>query len=269
MIARRLTSIFTYLLVGIFIFPIAWLVLTSLKPGNSTFVVPPVFFFTPTLDHYAEALSRGDFASSLAHSIIVSSTATLFGIAAAVPAAYIISTSSPRWRRVLRVGALLPQLLPPIVLVVPLFLEFRMLAITDTLYGLSFAYLTITIPVSTWVLVPFLDDLPVELQEAALVDGATPFTIVRRVILPLIRPGIVAAAAISILYTWNEFFYALILTGRDAKTATVSVVSFMTVKEMDWGRISAAGILVLLPVLVFALFAQRHLTRGLVSGSVK
>jgi multiple sugar transport system permease protein len=269
MIARRLATAFTWLMVGAFVFPIVWLLLTALKPGNATFAIPPVLFFVPTLEHFAEALSRGEFASSLVHSVIVSSAATIFGIAAAVPAAYVIATSRPRVRRVLRVVALLPQLLPPIVLVVPLFLEFRALAITDTLYGLAFAYLTITIPVSIWVLVPFIEDLPPEIQEAAVVDGAGPFTIVSRLVLPLIRPGVVAAAAISILYTWNEFFYALILTSRDAKTATVSVVSFMTVKEMDWGRIAAAGILVLLPVLIFALAAQRQLTRGLVSGSVK
>lgn len=269
MITRRLATAFTWLLVGLFVFPIFWLLSTALKPGNSTFAIPPIFAFVPTLEHFAEALTRGDFASSLVHSVIVSSAATFFGVVAAVPASYVIATSRPRLRRLLRVAALLPQLLPPIVLIVPLFLGFRTLALTDTLFGLAFAYLTITIPVSIWVLVPFVEDLPPEIQEAAVVDGAGPFTIVARMILPLIRPGIVAAATISILYTWNEFFYALVLTSRDAKTVTVSVVSFMTVKEMDWGRIAAAGILVLIPVLIFALAAQRQLTRGLVSGSVK
>ena len=229
MIARRLATALTWLMVGAFVFPILWLLLTALKPGNSTFAIPPVLVFVPTLEHFVEALSRGEFASSLAHSVIVSSAATIFGIAAAVPAAYVIATSRPRVRRVLRLVALLPQLLPPIVLVVPLFLEFRALAITDTLYGLAFAYLTITIPVSIWVLVPFVEDLPPEIQEAAVVDGAGPFTIVSRLILPLIRPGVVAAAAISTSLLRSNpgkgFFSALAFLTRVVTSSPTAVTT--------------------------------------------
>lgn len=269
----RSTSLLVYGLVALamvfFMFPIVWLLLTSIKPGTETFAYPPTFVFKPTLEHYSQVFGQSDFPRYLLNSVIVGTLSTATALAIALPAAYALARSRMRGRGALRAAALIPQMLPVIVVVIPIYLIFRSVGLLDNIVALAFTYLALTVPISVWILSNFIQDLPIELDEAALVDGASRLQILTRVILPLVRPGLAAAAVLCLLYTWNEFLYALILTGKDAKTAPVAIVGFMTNKEILWGRMAAAGTVVLVPVLAFGIVAHRHLVRGLVSGSGK
>ena len=252
-----------------FMFPIVWLFLTSIKPPQDTFAYPPVFIFPPTLQSYKQVFGESDFPRYLLNSVIVGTLATVVALTVGLPAGYALARMRMRGRGALRAAALVPQMLPPIVVVIPIYMIFRSVGLLDNVFSLSFTYLALTVPISVWILSRFIEDLPIELDEAALVDGASRLQVLRQVILPLVRPGLAAAAVICLLYTWNEFLYALILTGRDAKTAPVAIVGFMTNKEIAWGRIAAAGMVVLVPVLAFGMVAHRHLVRGLVSGTGK
>jgi multiple sugar transport system permease protein len=269
----RRASLAIYLLalaaVIIFMAPIVWLLLTSIKPSQLTFAYPPALTFEPTLQSYQEVFGQSDFPRYLLNSIIVGALSTGVALALALPAGYALARMRTRGRGLLRAAALLPQLLPVIVVVIPVYMIFRSTGLLDNVFSLAFTYLALTVPISVWILSRFIEDLPVELDEAALVDGASRWQILRQVVLPLVRPGLAAAAVLCLLYTWNEFLYALILTSRDAKTAPVAIVGFMTNKEIYWGRMAAAGTIVLVPVLAFGIVAHRHLVRGLVSGSGK
>jgi multiple sugar transport system permease protein len=263
--------VLTYALVVLalvaFMFPLVWLFLTSIKPATDTFAYPPVFVFQPTTQSYEQVFTHSDFPRYLLNSVIVGTLSTAVALLVGLPAAYALARMRVRGRGTLRAAALLPQMLPPIVVVIPIYMIFRSAGLLDNVVSLAFTYLALTVPISVWILSRFIEDLPVELDEAALVDGASRLQILRQVVLPLVRPGLAAAAVICLLYTWNEFLYALILTGRDAKTAPVAIVGFMTNKEVYWGRIAAAGCVVLVPVLAFGIVAHRHLVRGLVSGA--
>jgi multiple sugar transport system permease protein len=253
-------------LVG-FILPIAWLLLTSIKPPSQTFATPPVILFTPTLVSYEQVFGQSDFPRFLLNSVIVGTLSTVLALTVGLPAAYALARMRARARGPLRAIALIPQMLPAIVVVIPLYMIFRNVGLLDNIFALSFTYLALTVPITVWILSRFVEDLPIELDEAARVDGASRLQILLQVILPLVRPGLAAAAVICLLYTWNEFLYALILTGRDAKTAPVAIVGFMTNREIYWGRMAAAGSVVLIPVLAFGVVVHRHLVRGLISGA--
>ena len=257
------------LAVVVFMFPIVWLLATSIKPAALTFASPPVLVFQPTLESYQQVFAESDFPRYLLNSLIVGTLATVTALAVALPAGYALARMKVRGADGLRAAALIPQMLPAIVVVIPIYMIFRSMDLLDNVFALAFTYLALTVPISVWILSRFIEDLPVELDEAALVDGASRWQILRSVVLPLVRPGLAAAAVLCLLYTWNEFLYALILTGRDAKTAPLAIVGFMTNKEIYWGRMAAAASVVLVPVLAFGILAHRHLVRGLVSGSGK
>jgi multiple sugar transport system permease protein len=249
--------------------PILYLLITSFKDPKLTFAVPPVWVFMPTLQNYREVLAGADFLKYLGNSVIVAISSTFIAVLLGALAAYGFSRFRFRGSFWLRMSVLIPQILPPITIIVPLYVLFNGLNLIDSLWALIISYLTFTIPLSVWMLVGFFDDVPMELEESAMIDGCTRFEALIRVNLPITAPGLVATAILGFIYCWNEFLYAVILTGRDARTLPVTITSFMTNKAILWGRIAASGSMVLIPVLVFALIAQRYLVRGLARGAVK
>ena len=270
---KRLTQIIIYALVLLMVFlslaPIVYLALTSFKEPELAFAIPPVWYFRPTLQNYQEVLSSTDFDKYFMNSVITALSTTTIALVLGTLAAYGFSRFRFRGHFWLRMGSLVPQMLPPIAIVVPLYVLFSRLDWVDTRQALIISYLTFTIPLSIWMMVGFFDDIPLELEEAAMIDGCSRFGALTRVSLPLAIPGLVATAILAFLYCWNEFLYAVILTGRNARTLPVIITSFMTNKSVLWGRIAASGTLVLIPVLIFALLAQRYLVRGLARGAVK
>jgi multiple sugar transport system permease protein len=268
-ISRLLVYVLVILAVLLSIAPIVYIVITSFKEPELTFAIPPVWSFTPTLKNYEEVLSSTDFGKYFMNSVVVALATTGIALALGTLAAYGFSRFRFRGHFWLRMSSLIPQMLPPIAIVVPLYVLFSSLDWIDTRQALIVSYLTFTIPLSTWMMVGFFDDVPVELEEAAMIDGCSRFGALLRVSLPLAIPGMAATAILAFLYCWNEFLYAVILTGRNARTLPVTITSFMTNKSVLWGRIAASGSLVLIPVLIFALLAQRYLIRGLAKGAVK
>ncbi|HEX9014066.1 MAG TPA: carbohydrate ABC transporter permease [Anaerolineaceae bacterium] len=249
--------------------PIVYLLITSFKPPELTFAIPPVWNFAPTLKNYTDVIVGTDFTKYFMNSVVVALSTTLIALVLGAFAAYGFARFRFRGAFWLRMSALIPQMLPPITIIVPLYVLFNGLKLTDTREGLIISYLTFTIPLAIWMMTGFFEDVPEDLEESAMIDGCSRFGALMRVSLPLVAPGLAATAILGFLYCWNEFLYAVILTGRDARTLPVTITSFMTNKAILWGRIAASGSLVLVPVLIFALVAQRYLIRGLSKGAVK
>lgn len=268
-INRTLLYILVIVAVLLSLAPILYLLITSFKPAQLTFSIPPVWIFTPTLKNYTEVVSGGGFYKYFLNSLIVALATTLVALILGSAAAYGFARFRFRGAFWLRMSVLIPQMLPPITIIVPLYILFNGMQLTDTRAALIISYLTFTIPLAVWMMIGFFDDIPIDLEESAMIDGGTRFQAIRLVILPLVAPGMAATAILCFLYCWNEFLYAVILTGIDARTLPVTITSFMTNKAILWGRIAASGSMVLIPVLIFALFAQKYLVQGLSKGAVK
>jgi len=251
------------------IFPIIYLLLTSFKQPEQTFSIPPVWIFQPTLQNYNEVFAGGTFVKYFFNSVIVALGTTAVAILLGTFAAYGFARFRFRGKFYMRMSVLIPQMLPPITIIVPLYVLFNGMKLTDTRTALIISYLTFTIPLATWMMIGFFEDVPAELEESAMIDGCSRLAALFRINLPIVTPGLAATAILAFLYCWNEFLYAVILTGRDARTLPVTITSFMTNKAILWGRIAASGSLVLVPVLIFALLAQRYLVRGLSRGAIK
>jgi len=270
---RTIESAITYasviLAVLLSLFPIVYLLVTSFKPPELTFAVPPVWSFQPTLQNYREVFAGGTFARYFVNSLVVALAATGLALALGTFAAYGFARFRFRGASWMRLGSLVAQMLPPITVVIPLYVLFNAIELTDSRWALIISYLTFTIPLSIWMMSGFFADVPEELEESAMIDGCSRLGALFRISLPLVAPGLAATAILSFMYAWNEFLYAVILTGRNSRTLPVTITSFMTNKAILWGRIAAAGSIVLVPALVFALIAQRYLVRGLSRGAVK
>jgi multiple sugar transport system permease protein len=267
----RLLLIYTAVLVAVVlsIFPIAFLLITSFKPAQLTFAIPPVWLFSPTLQNYFDVFAGGTFSKYFVNSLLVASITTTIALVLGSFAGFGFARFKFRGSTTLRLASLIPQMLPPITIIVPLYVLFNSMKLIDTIWALVISYLTFSIPLSIWMMTGFFADVPHELEESAMIDGCTRLGALFRVSLPIVAPGLAATAILSFIYCWNEFLYAVILTGRDARTLPVTITSFMTNKSILWGRIAASGSLVLVPVLIFALLAQRYLVRGLSRGAIK
>lgn len=250
--------------------PIIWTLSTSLKTQVDAQAYPPrIVPRSPTLDNYAQLFRSSDFLSSLVTSVVVAVGAALLALVVAFPCAYALVRLRPHGRRLLVLAIVLAQTVPGIVFVIPLY----SLAVDVGLYDTRVLLILVTggflTPLATVILASFMRTLPVEVEEAALVDGATRFGLLWRIVLPLVRPGLASAAIFSVLYAWNEFLIPVILGGESARPLTVYVSSFVTQKTIEWGPLTAAVSLVLLPVLVVVVAFQRQLMSGLTAGSLK
>jgi multiple sugar transport system permease protein len=265
--------IFTYLslcvIVILSLFPLFWMFLTSFKPKYMTFATPPVWFFKPTTENYAQVFLFAEYPKYFANSMIVGLATTIIAVTVGSLAAYAFARFEFRGRNTIQVLMLIPQIIPPVAIIIPLFVLFRTLNLTDKLGTLVFSYLSFAIPIAVWILIGFFRDVPRDLEEAALIDGATHWQALWKVLYPLVTPGLAAAAILIFIGCWNEFLYAVILTGRDSKTVPVAIASFISNKDIHWGRIAAAGTVMLLPVTAFALSVQRYLVQGLSKGAIK
>jgi multiple sugar transport system permease protein len=251
--------------------PIALMVLASLKPPREIFDPAAPLWFTPSLDSYRALLGQWpDFFSGLANSLIVTVAATLLAVLASALAGYAYSRYRSRMMTMSAFSLVFLRLIPPIVTTLPLFPIVNWLRLNDTHLILILLYATFFVSLGTMVMRTFFDQIPTEIDEAALVDGATHTQLILRILLPLAIQGMIAVAVFVIVFAWNEFLFAFIFTTKSAKTAPL-VLAEMTgaVDGVDWGVLFAAVTLHLLPVLAFVVFAQRHLVEGLTAGATK
>jgi multiple sugar transport system permease protein len=244
-----------------------WMLSLSLKTELDNTAWPPVFVpDPPTLDNYREVFARNDFLLYAWNSVVVSVSATLLALAVGVPAGYGIARM-----QAVRAAALIlvARITPGLSYLIPLFLLFQWLELTGTLFPIVVTHLVITVPIVVWVMISFFEGLPGELEEAALVDGATIWQAFRHVALPLARPGITVATILAFIFSWNNFVFAMVLAGRETRTLPVAVNNMLTFEQIAWGPLSAAALLVTLPVLLLTLLAQKQIVAGLTAGGVK
>jgi multiple sugar transport system permease protein len=252
-------------------FPIALVVLSSFKPPRDIFVFPPAWLFAPTFDNYAGLWQRWpDFFRTLGNSLIVTLGATALAVIASAMAGYVLSRRRNSWLAGSAFFMVFVRLIPPIVITLPLFPLVNLLRLNDTHLVLIVLYATFFVSMGTLILKSFVDQIPRELDEAAMVDGAGVWTLFLRVILPLATQGMIAVGVFVFVYAWNEFLFAFIFTTTTAKTAPL-VLSEMTgaVDGVEWGVLFAATTVQLAPVLLFVLLAQKYLIAGLTAGATK
>lgn len=253
--------------------PIYWLITISLKREIDEFASPPLWFgFTPTLRHYEAIFTHDVFGHYFLNSLIVSTMSTLIALAIGLPAAYgLVRFAWPRdWSQSISFWILSNRMLPPIVTIIPLFLMLRELRMLNTLAGLILLDISLNLPFVVWMMRGFIEELPREIEEAAMLDGESRMGVLLRIVLPLVRPGIAATAVFCLIVAWNEFLFALILSQTEsAMTLPVGIAAHVTQYEIQWGAMSAAGVVAMLPVLIFAAAAQRYFVRGLSMGALK
>lgn len=263
---HRIGDVVTFALLVLILFPFFWLLQMSFRPNADIF--GDALLFRPTLDHY-RALWTGNFPQSFVNSVMTSGISTALALVLGVPAAYALSRGRFRGSRRIALWILATRMAPPIAFTIPFFLAYQQLELLDTTVGLVIVYLTFSLALVIWMMQPFFDSVPRELEEAAWIDGCGVWRTFRNVTLPLAAPGVAATAVICFILSWNDFFYALVLTRTKASTAPVAIVNFIQYTGWEWGRIAAAGTLVMLPVVVFSILVRNYLVYGLTAGGTK
>jgi multiple sugar transport system permease protein len=252
-------------------FPVLLVVLSSFKDPKTIFSTPPSLIFAPTLINYQSLVEEWPgFFGNLLNSIIVTLGATLLTVIVSSSAAYVYSRHKSRLLTASAFFMLFVRMIPPIIVTLPLFPVVNMLRLNDTPLILILLYSSFFISLSTWITKTFIDEVPREIEEAAMIDGASTFTTMLRIILPLAVPGIIASSVFVLIYSWNEYVFALIFTSRNAKTTPLVISEMLgTVQGVDWGVLFAAATIQLVPIVVFVIAAQRYIIAGLTSGGVK
>ena len=266
------------LVLAFFVFPIAWMLVTSFKPATEIMVSPPVFVFVPTLDNYVHAIVDKHFFFYIQNTLIVCLTSTAIVTVAGSLAAYSFARFNVGDGHVL-FFILTTKMFPAIAVIIPYFLIFRAVGQTDIgkflhlgldQHGaLIVSYTVFNLPFAIWLLVSFFQDIPRELEHSARLDGLSRFAVLRKVTLPLAAPGIAVTAVFTLIFSWNEFLFAYILTRAEASTVTVGVESFFTLQGILWGPVAAAATISVLPMIIFVLAMQRYMVRGLTFGAVR
>jgi multiple sugar transport system permease protein len=251
-----------------FLFPIYWMIVTSLKTEVDAFSMPPRWIFMPTFENYRRVLSETDFLHQARNSLLTATSNVVIVLALATPAAYSMSRFRTGGKHLL-MWFLSARMVPPIVGAIPLFVFAASFRLVDTPVILPVLYVTMNLPFAIWMLKSFMDEIPRELDESALMDGCSRLAVIRYVILPLLAPGLVATGVFCFILAWNEFLLANIFTRRSAVTLPVGISRFITEKQILWGYITAAATLASLPPIAFLLYFQRNLVKGLTAGAVK
>mgnify|MGYP000335988573 CR=1 FL=1 len=261
---------------GFFLFPIYWIFRLSLAPQSLVYD-PSKFFFIPTLKYYKEILFSRTFIFSMNYthyflnSLIVSTLSTAMALIIGALAAYAFARFKFKGSSNFEFYILSALFAPPAAFIVPIFLLLRTFGLLDTQFGLALVYLIFNIPFTTWMLKSIFREIPVEIEEAAMIDGCSRLQVLTKVTLPLARTGIGAAAIFDIILSWNEYTFASVLTSTRATTLPVTLGTFVSsgVKPIYWGYAAASAVLVMLPMIILAFIIQKHLVRGLTLGAVK
>jgi N,N'-diacetylchitobiose transport system permease protein len=256
---------------AVMVFPVYWMITTAFKPGRDILTLEPQFVpVRATLANFADAVSRPFFWTSVRSSLIVVLTVVALSLALAFLAAVGVARFGFRGRRAFLVLVLVVQMVPLSALVIPVYLLLDGISATDTLAGVIVTYLAFILPFMVWTLRGFVANVPVELEEAAMIDGCTRGGAFLRILFPLCAPGLVATAMFAFIQAWNDYIIAyVLLRSPDHQTLTVWLASFTTNRGTDWGPLMAGATLVSVPVVVFFVAVQRHVTAGLTAGAVK
>ncbi len=249
------------------LFPLLWMILISLKSDTQVFTT--TFIFSPTLDNYKEVLLGSDYFSYLRDSLIVAGGAVIVSVIVGVPAAYALARYDFRRKENLAFQILSYKFAPEILVVLPLFMIYQRLGLYDTYVGLIWVYQLICMPLLIWVVRGYFEDISVEIEYAAQVDGYSWFQIFFKMLVPLIRPGLVAAALLAFIFAWNCFTFPLILAGTNVQPITVAITKYLGTDTAHYGQLAVAATVSALPAVIFAICIRNQLVRGLSFGAVK
>lgn len=250
-------------------FPILWMTLTAFKTEGEAIAIPPIIFFRPVLQSFAHALAQSGYALFAENSIIISFGSTALALVIAFPAAYAMAFQPGRQTQNLLVWMLSTKMLPPVGVLVPIYLICRDTGLLDTRIALVIIDTLMNLPIVVWMLYSFFRDIPRDILEAARMDGIGPRGQMTHLLLPLASPGIVSAALLAIILSWNEAFWSINLTAAHAGTLAAFIARYSAPEGLFWAKLSAASVLAVAPILIFGSIAQRRLVRGLTVGAVK
>jgi len=258
------------LLLAVWAFPVLWALLTSFKTERDVLAYPPTVIFEPTLSNYRDVMfGSASLLPNLLSSTIVAGVSTLLTLLFAVPAAYALARLDLPGKRASGFYVLATQMLPPVGLIIPYYLMLQKIGGLDTYGGLIVIYLTFSLPFAIWLMVSYFEDIPREMEEAALLDRAGRLRALWYVILPQVRGGIAVTTIFVFLNAWNEFLFAVVLGGNRVRPVTVAMFNFISVEQTLWAKLAAGAMLAMAPVILLGLLAQRHIVKGLTVGAVK
>jgi sorbitol/mannitol transport system permease protein len=260
-------GLLAWLIALAFFFPILWMIFSAFKTEEQAFAAPPVIVFQPILDNFARALTK--YGGALLNSLLVVLGSTLLSFLLGLPAAFSMVFYPNKRSRSTLLWFVSTKMMPPVGVIVPLYFIFKDLYLLDTIWGLILMYTTMNLPLVVWMMHSYISEIPVEILEAAKVDGASLWQEFMNIAMPLAAPGIASTALLCLIFAWNEAFFALNLTNVDAAPLSVYISSFKTSRGLFWAGLSAAATLVILPVMAFGWSAQRQLIQGLTMGAVK
>ena len=250
------------------LFPLLYLISISFKPQGLIATKPTLWFFKPSLEHYHKVIIEGFLLKYLLNSVIVATSSTVMTLLISLPAAFSIARFKTGGENI-SFWILSIKMLPPMIFLVPIYVIFQYLRLLDRLMGLVIVYIAFNSPLAIWLLRSFIEELPKEVEEQAMVDGCTRLSAFSKIVVPLLVPGILVTIALTFISSWNEFLMALILTLEKARTITVAASEYITGYGILWGDIAAAGVIAIIPNIVLAVTLQRYLIRGLTLGIIK
>ncbi|MCX6090622.1 MAG: carbohydrate ABC transporter permease [Candidatus Atribacteria bacterium] len=266
---RMVKYIFLAVVAFIGLIPFVLIVFTSIKTTVDALSMPPKWFFTPTGENYRVLMTDINFLKSIKNSLFIAAGATLLATIVGITASYTLSRFRFRGKKGIAYFILALRIVPPIVFVIPYFLIWRSLRLSDTYTSMIIMYVTLILPLLIWMIRSFFDEIPFEIEEAAMVDGCTRWQTLRYVLLPTIVPGIMASSTLSFIFIWNEFMFALFNTGRHTRTLPIEIYNSLGYYQLDWARLSTSAVIAIVPAIVFIALTQKYIIRGLTMGAVK
>jgi len=258
-----------FVILGYFLFPVVWTILTSIKTESEAFSMPPKWIFKPTFENYVSIFTKQPFLRYIMNSVMIGALSTLLALILGTPAAYALSRMKSGKGEGISFFILSTRIAPPTLIILPFFLLYRQIGLYDRKVGLMIVYLIFNLPFVVWIMKLFFDEIPKELDEAAMVDGCSRMRAFLSIILPLTRSGLAATSILCMISSWNEFFFAVTLTGDRAKTLPVAVTSFIQFTGTRWGELCAAATVIMIPLIVFGFIVQKNLVAGMTFGAVK
>jgi len=262
-------DVLTVLLLGLILLPIIWVFIASIRP-DADIMSRSLFPNQVTLDHFREIFERSDFLIALRNSLIVGGVVAVCTIVIAVPAAYSLSRFTYRGRDVIGFVILATQMLPAVAVLVPLVVIIRSLGLANTLTALTFTHLALGLPIAVWMLKGYIDAVPRELEEAAVIDGSSQLGAMVRITLPLIRPAVIAVGTFAFVLSWGEFLLALaLITSAEVKTLPLALQTLFDPYSFSWGVVMAGGVVIAAPAVLLFLLFRNQLVGGLTAGGIK
>jgi multiple sugar transport system permease protein len=265
-VARLLDAIQLAAVIFVLVAPVAWMVTSAFKPRTEVAAIPPKLVFTPTLENFVELFQRTDFFANTLNSLIIAGGSTILGLVLAIPAAFAMAWHRMTWPAT---AMLFARMAPGTLFLLPWLVMFTWLGLVGSHLALILTHAVITLPVAIWVLLPYFDALPREIIESAEIDGCRQYQTLLHVALPMVAPGVVVAAILCFVFSWNYFLFALVLSDFGSKTAIVASFNFIGEGVTNWGSLMAAATVIALPPLILTLIIQRRLVGGLSAGAVK